>query len=202
MATSQPPHHLAQRPIALNPKPVDFGPNVLIFDPSMTAAQMAQKLGQIPSNQDQDANQFASGRYACFFKPGAYQNLNVEVGYYVTVHGLGHTPDQVTITGGVQSLPQSVDGSALDSFWRGVENLAVTPTANGNDINGWAVSQATFLRRVHIKGELFLWDFRHDGDNPKLNYSSGGFIADSAIDNQIISGTQQQFVTRNTTLTK
>ena len=201
MAGHQRPDVSSQRPTSLNPKPVDFGDNVLIFDPSMSTAEILQKMGQIPQTQYQEASQFATGRYAYFFKPGQYNNLSVEVGYYVTVHGLGYSPDDVTISGGVQSLPPSADGSALNNFWRGVENLAIKPTVNG-DINGWAVSQATFLRRVHIMGQLFLWDFRHDQDNPKLNFASGGFIADSAVDVQVISGPQQQFLTRNTALTK
>ena len=87
---------------------------------------------------------------------------------------------------------------ALNNFWRGVENLTIVPAHD--NINGWAVSQATFLRRVHVKGQLFLWDWRYD--NNKNNYACGGFIADSVVDSQVVSGTQQQFLTRNTTLTK
>jgi len=51
----------------------------------------------------QVSNQFGTQRIALFFKPGSYNPLNVEIGYYTTVHGLGHSPDDVTITGGVQS---------------------------------------------------------------------------------------------------
>jgi hypothetical protein len=50
------------------------------------------------------------------------------------------------------------------------------------------VSQATALRRVHIKGDLALWDG---------GWSSGGFIADTKIDGQIVSGSQQQWLSRN-----
>ncbi|KAH0833586.1 hypothetical protein AYO21_05265 [Fonsecaea monophora] len=182
------------RPTPTNPNPVDFGPNVHIFDPSMPMADITSTI--VPIFQGQDTNQFGPERHAYLFKPGSY-NLNVDVGYYMTVHGLGHSPNDVTITGGVQSLATSTEGLALNSFWRGVENLSIVPTTNG-DISGWAVSQATFLRRVHIvHGQLFLFDWRYP-----TNYSSGGFIADSAIDNQIISGSQQQFVSRNSTLTK
>ncbi|OAP54769.1 hypothetical protein AYL99_11217 [Fonsecaea erecta] len=183
----------ASRPTPTNPHPADFGPNVHIFDPSIPMTDITSTIA--PIFQSQDTNQFGSGRYAYFFKPGSY-NLSVDVGYYMTVHGLGHSPNDVTITGGVQSLATSTQGLALNSFWRGVENLSIVPTTNG-DISGWAVSQATFLRRVHIvHGQLFLFDWRYP-----INYSSGGFIADSLIDNQIVSGSQQQFLTRNTTLT-
>ena len=185
---------LGSRPTATNPNPVDFGPNVLIFDPSMPMANIQSTTDTI--FHQQDANQFGLGRYAYLFKPGSY-SLNVQVSYYTTVHGLGSSPDDVTITGGVQSLAPSTGGNALNNFWRGAENLAVQPT-NAN-INAWAVSQATYLRRFHVKGELWLFDFINQGGN---NYSSGGFVADSLIDTQVISGSQQQFLTRNTTLTK
>ncbi|KIW93281.1 uncharacterized protein Z519_05886 [Cladophialophora bantiana CBS 173.52] len=183
------------RPTPNTPTPVDFGPNVHIFDPSMPMAQITSTMA--PIFHSQDTSQFGPGRHAYLFKPGSY-NLNVDVGYYMTVHGLGHSPNDVIVTGSVQSLATSTQGLALNSFWRGVENLSVVPTTNG-DISGWAVSQATFLRRVHvIRGQLFLFDWRYPSDR---NYSSGGFIADSLVDNQIVSGSQQQFLTRNTTIT-
>lgn len=139
-----------------------------------------------------------STRYALFFKPGVY-NIDIDVGYYTTVHGLGSIPDGVIIHGKVQSLATRTNGLALDSFWRGVENLSVDKPGD-DSIDIWAVSQATFLRRIHIKGKLDLYDSRYDAQGG--NYSSGGFIADSAIDGQVRSGTQQQFLTRNTNLAR
>jgi hypothetical protein len=50
------------------------------------------------------------------------------------------------------------------------------------------------MRRFHVKGELWF-----PGPN---NWSSGGFIADSLVDVQVRSGSQQQFLTRNTNMTK
>jgi hypothetical protein len=188
------------RPTPTNPNPVDFGPNVLIFDPSMTDIQ--KRTDDIYNKQDGEANQFSSGRYAYFFKPGVYNNLNVQMAYYITVHGLGHSPDDVAINGTVQSMAKATGGQALDNFWRGAENLAVTPPpvpdAQNRHINFWAVSQGTYLRRFHVKGELVLFDFLSQGVN---NESSGGFVADSLIDTSVHSGSQQQFLTRNTALT-
>ncbi len=40
----------------------------------------------------------------------------------------------------------------------------------------WGVSQAAPLRRVHIKGNLQLFD---------KGYASGGFLADSKVDGKI-----------------
>jgi len=35
--------------------------------------------------------EFSDFRYAVLFEPGTH-NVNVDVGYYTTVHGLGKTP--------------------------------------------------------------------------------------------------------------
>ena len=50
---------------------------------------------------------------------------------------------------------------------------------------------ALLLRRMHIKGKVYLANF----DNGA--YSSGGFLADSKIDSTISSITQQQWLSRN-----
>ena len=194
----QHPWRPGRRPTPTNPTPVDFGPNVLIFDPSVNDIQ--SRTDKIYQKQVGDTNQFGPGRYAYFFKPGTYNNLNLQIAYYITVHGLGHLPDDVTINGTVQSMAKETGGLALNSFWRGAENLAVTPPLfgqTGKNINVWAVSQATYLRRFHVNGELWLFDPFEGGQN----FSSGGFIADSSIGTAVVPGSQQQFLTRNTTLT-
>ena len=111
------------------------------------------------------------------------------------MHGLGTTPDAVTITGGVNVTAAWFQGNATQNFWRGIENLAVVPTVWSNSAM-FATSQATWLRRVHMKGFLQLFDFT--AAPPKVNWSSGGFIADTIIDDDVISGSQQQYLTRNT----
>jgi hypothetical protein len=194
MADNQPQQPM--RPSPTNPDPVDFGSNVIIFDPSDSA------ISSTTQQALQTNTQFGSARTAFFFKRGVYKNLTVQIGYYTTVHGLGTLPDDVTISGGgVQSLGVGNNGLATNNFWRGVENLSVVPLtpirlSNYPAGNLWAVSQATFMRRVHVKGVLFLYDANFDAVGG--NYSSGGFIADSVVDTSIWSGTQQQFLTRNT----
>lgn len=161
----------------------DFGPHVLIFDPSMTTIQ--SQLDAVFAKQE--SNQFGAERVALFFQPGKYE-LDVQVGFYTQVLGLGRSPDDVAITGAVRSKANWMKNhNATCNFWRCVENLAVTPTKD-NRINIWAVSQATALRRVHIRGDLDLWD---------QGWSSGGFLADCKIDGQINSGSQQQWISRN-----
>ncbi|MFY0578752.1 hypothetical protein ACN28S_34680 [Cystobacter fuscus] len=169
----------------------DFGPNVFVFDPSMSAASIQSRLDQV--FQQQETNQFGSQRYALFFKPGTY-NVDVRVGFYMSVFGLGQSPDNVTINGAVRAKADWFNGNATQNFWRGAENLSIVPTKDSNT-NIWAVSQATTMRRIHVKGSINLWDNAYQNA-----WSSGGFIADSKIDNVINSGTQQQFLTRNTSL--
>ena len=169
---------------------LNFGPNVLIFDPSMSSSAIQTQVDA--TFQTQQSNQFGPQRYALFFKPGSY-SANVQVGFYTTVHGLGNTPDAVTITGGVNVTATWWQGNATQNFWRGVENVAVVPTV-WSDSAMFATSQGTWLRRCHYKGYLQLFDFTASG----VNWSSGGFIADSIVDNDVISGSQQQYLTRNT----
>ena len=149
-------------------QPPDFGPNVLIFDPSMGASAIQSKLDSVYAQQDSD--QFGSGRYAYFFKPGTY-DLDVKIGFYVQALGLGASPDDVVINGAVRAKADWLGNqNATCNFWRGAENLAVVPSSSiDSGRNVWAVSQGTELRRLHVRGNIAL----DDG-----GWSSGGFIAD------------------------
>ncbi|MEU7033077.1 RICIN domain-containing protein [Streptomyces sp. NPDC046237] len=173
-------------PVGPAPGDVDLGPNVVVLDPSMPSATIQGRLNTI--FQRQETNQFGSERYAVLFKPGTYNN-DVNVGFYTQVLGLGQSPDSVTINGAVHvEADWFPPQNATHNFWRGAENLSVNPTG-GTD--RWAVSQASAYRRMHVRGNLEL----SDG-----GWSSGGFMADSKIDGQVRSGTQQQWLTRNSQL--
>lgn len=134
---------------------------------------------------------FSDRRYAVLFAPGLYKNVDLEVGYYVQVAGLGSSPDDVTFEGGqgpfVPSLNRHLHGNntgtCLDTFWRSGENFA----KKGN--MKWAVSQASPLRRVHVTEDLYL----HDKDA----YASGGHIANAVVDGHTHFGGQQQYLSRN-----
>jgi hypothetical protein len=171
----------------------DFGPNVLIFDPTMPSATIQSQIDHV--FYIQQSNEFGAERYAILFKPGCY-SLNIQIGFYTTILGLGNTPDSVTIKGGINALAAWFDDNATQNFWRGIENLAIIPTVFSNNTI-WATSQGTWLRRVHIQGQLFLFDFISKGPN---NFASGGFIADSIVDIGVESGSQQQYFSRNTKL--
>src|SRR5580700_3559943 len=182
----------------------DFGPNVTVFDPSTPSGTIQAAVDAVSQVQALPSSQFNTVRQAFLFKPGSY-NVDVQVGYYTSVAGLGLSPDDVTINGEVRVEGQvQTDGSvsALVNFWRSAENLSVNPIApsyyGGAAIDQWAVSQAAPLRRVHIRGALFL--FPHQG-----GFSSGGFIADSLVggggpsglNGLVVNASQQQWLTRN-----
>ncbi|WKB55417.1 RICIN domain-containing protein [Eleftheria terrae] len=163
---------------------VDLGPNVKVFDPSMSADAIQAELDDV--YRQQETNQFGPQRHAFLFKPGTYHNF-VRVGYYTQVLGLGRSPNDVTIHGGLHVDAEWFGQNATQNFWRGAENLSVVPGNNNTMV--WAVSQAVPFRRMHVQGNLHLFD--RDG------WSSGGFIADSKIDGTVISGSQQQWLSRN-----
>jgi hypothetical protein len=161
----------------------DFGPNVLIFNPSMPAAAIQEQIDKVYSIQQN--NQFGPARNALLFLPGAY-NVDVPVGYYTQVLGLGASPDNVNMTGGLHAGPGR-GNAALVTFWRAAEGLSVTPS---NGVMQWAVSQAVPFRRMHVRGDMVL----HQNNG----YASGGWMSDALIDGNVVSGPQQQWISRNT----
>jgi hypothetical protein len=163
----------------------DLGPNVLIIDPSMPRAVVQARLDAI--FQSMERAHFTDARHTVLFKPGRY-NLDVNVGFFTQVAGLGALPGDVVIDGHVHAEADWAKGMALVNFWRSVENLEIRPQ-DGAD--RWAVSQAAPYRRIHLRGDLAL----DDG-----GWSSGGFMADCRIDGVIRSGTQQQWFTRNSAM--
>jgi hypothetical protein len=180
---------------------VDFGPNVKIFDPAMPQSEIQATVDAIARQQVDD--EMGTRRYALLFKPGTYGTpdnpLIFQVGYYTEVAGLGLTPTDVTINGHVDVYNRCLTPTnciALVNFWRSMSNLTINVAglsgcrAAGNF---WAVSQAAPMRRVNITGgTLTFMDFCTAGPQ----FSSGGFVSDS-VTGDIINGSQQQFLVRD-----
>ncbi|MGW5781763.1 discoidin domain-containing protein [Streptomyces sp. NPDC003863] len=164
----------------------DLGPDVHVFDPSTPGIQA--KLDEVFAQQE--SAQFGSGRHAFLFKPGTYNGLNAQIGFYTQIAGLGLRPDDTTVNGDVTVDAGWFNGNATQNFWRGAEGLALNPV-NGTD--RWAVAQASSFRRMHVKGGLNL---APDG----YGWASGGYIADSKIDGQIGNYSQQQWYTRDSSI--
>jgi hypothetical protein len=182
----------------------DFGPNVYVFNSSMALSDIQATVDSIATQQV--PNQFGTQRYALLFEPGTYGTsanpLNFQVGYYTAVAGLGPNPGDVVINGSIyvhNQCDSSGSCTALVNFWRSLSNLTINvtnPTFGCYTGEFWAVSQAAPLRRVGVNGLVTLDDYC-----TQPSFASGGFIADSQFTgNTIISGSQQQWITRNSNI--
>jgi hypothetical protein len=182
------------------PNPPVWPDSVLILRDTEDADVLKSKIEKTQDSWNEQYatftcdHHFSNRRHAILFAPGIYQNLDLEVGYYVQVAGLGVSPDDVQFHNGkgpyVPALNKHVHkinrtGTSLDTFWRSGENFA----NHAQPGMMWAVSQASPLRRVHVKHDLYL----HDKDA----YASGGHIANAVIDGHTHFGGQQQFLSRN-----
>lgn len=194
----------------------NFGPNVIVLNPTMPQATVQSTLDAISTQQV--PNQFGTQRYSIFFQPGTYGSaanpLDFQVGFYTQIAGLGAQPSDVVINGAINVFNQCTPGGpceGLENFWRSVSNLTLnvhlpsTPPAyapnpgedpacmNSNDL--FAVSQASPVRRVIVNGNLFLQDYCNQG------FVSGGFFADDEFNGGIVCNCgQQQWFTRNSNL--
>ena len=166
-----------------------FGENVFVFDPQMDIKGIQALIDTLYNRQQPRTAEFSTKRYALLFKPGSYA-LDLKLGYYMQVLGLGDTPEDVIINGALISKGEK-NGNVTCNFWRSVENLTVIPPNDSAII--WGVSQAAPMRRVHIKGNIQL----HDN-----GWASGGFMADTKVDGTVFAGTQQQWLSRNDELGK
>ena len=175
--------HCGNKAMAADAKKPDFGDKVLIFNPSMSAADIQAQIDKVYAIQQH--SEFGPDRYALVFLPGKY-NVDVPIGFYTEVIGLGATPDAVHIAGNVHADASRPRDNATCTFWRAAEGFSVTPTGGAMQ---WAVSQAAPFRRMHILGDIVLHQNR--------GWASGGWISDSLIDGNVGSGTQQQWFSRN-----
>jgi len=120
-----------------------LGKNTYVFSPTDNKDEIQEKVSQIFARQE--SNQFGDERYALLFKPGDYgTSLEINVGFYTQVMGLGILPTDTNIN----KLWVNADWmfhNATCNFWRSAENFSV------NDYCMWANSQAVSLRRVNFK---------------------------------------------------
>lgn len=163
-----------------------FGEHTYIFSPEDDPAEVNAILEELWGSQE--TAQFGTDRYAVYFMPGTYdESIAVNVGFYTQAAGLGVRPTDTKISSlkcDARWLGDDPNNhNACCNFWRGVENLEI----DSNTV--WAVSQATFMRRVDIEGALYLHD--------DYGWCSGGFLSDSKVSMMIDSGSQQQWLSRN-----
>ncbi len=185
----------------------DLGSRVIVFDPSMPTAEIQAKADDLHAQQV-DA-EMGTERWSLLFRPGTYgtdaEPLQIKVGYYTEVAGLGASPSDTVINGKVEVYNRCLSDAptqpycvALNNFWRSLANLTIQVNGTGQDgcrasANFWAVSQASSLRRVDIRGgNLSLMDYCTEGPQ----FASGGYLANSRA-GTIVNGSQQQWITRN-----
>lgn len=184
----------------------DLGERVIVFDPSMPVAEIRERANAI-WQQQVDA-EMSEERWSLLFQPGTYgtatEPLQIKVGYYTEVAGLGVSPSDTVINGKVEVYNRCLNDNgtsycvALNNFWRSMSNLTIQVNGTGQDgcrasANFWATSQAASLRRVDVRGgNLSLMDYCTAGPQ----YASGGYLADSRT-GLVINGSQQQWLTRN-----
>ena len=162
-----------------------FGPNVYVFTPSDSISSINATLATLAGNA-----QFSTNRYAVFFEPGTYNGVESQVGYYMSVAGLGEVPTATAVTNGYLTVNTTdSNGNLTTNFWRSIENMEMSLPAG--DIEQWGVSQGADFRRMDINDSVEL-------TNTNCGEASGGFIGDSVITGNIQSCSQQQWYTRNT----
>ena len=196
-----------------------FGPNVCVFNDTMSQTTIQNDLNNIATQQVPVASQFDSQRYAVFFQPGTYGSaadpLVFQVGYYTEVAGLGAMPQDTVVDGAIDVFNNlctagTSDCNSDDNFWRSLSNLelnvdlpssppayappALDPFGAGcaNSAEMWSASQAAPIRRAIINGSVVFQDYCANN-----NFASGGFIADSRVSGDLDFYGNQQYMVRN-----
>ncbi len=196
-----------------------FGPNVCVFNDTMTQADIQADLNNISTQQVPVSSQFDSQRYAVFFEPGTYGSaadpLVFQVGYYTEVAGLGAMPQDTVINGAAEVYNNlctagTSNCNSDDNFWRSLSNLTInvdlpsSPPAYAppvvdaygagcaNSEESWSASQADPIRRVIVNGSIVFQDYCASDD-----YASGGYIADSEVSGDLDFYGNEQYMVRN-----
>ena len=199
-----------------------FGPNVCVFNDTMSQATIQADLDNISTQQVPVASQFDGQRYAVLFEPGTYGSaadpLVFQVGYYTEVAGLGLMPQDTVVNGAIEVYNNlctagTTNCNSDDNFWRSLSNLTLnvdlpsSPPAYAppvldssgagcaNSAEMWSVSQAAPIRRAIINGSVVFQDYC-----ASENSASGGFIADSKVSGDLDFYGNQQYMVRNSAI--
>lgn len=167
-----------------------FGPNFYVYSPDDDKAAVAKEINDI--HDAMLKQEFSKNRYAFYFKPGDYTDLDyLKVSYYMHIGGLGETPHDVKINNLITPAPLSAN-NATCTFWRSAENLSIIGSAALDPWQSfmWAVSQAAPIRRIYSQRNGY-YQWWWDG------WCSGGFTADCYFEARSGSYSQQQWYTRN-----
>src|SRR5450756_1900857 len=134
-----------------------FGPNVCVFNPSMSQAAIQADVDRIATLQVPQSAQFSTNRYAILFEPGTYGSaanpLIFQVGFYTQVAGLGLMPQDTVVNGLIEAFANecatrtrgttSYWCNSTTNFWRSLSNLQLNVTSQS-----W--SREPVLSLIHI----------------------------------------------------
>lgn len=146
--------------------------------------------------------EFSDERFAFLFTPGTYTDLDIPVGYYTSVFGLGTAPTDTVFEGGkgvfCEQACLNFETGALSTFWRSAENFHSKSTYHWEVGEGmtWAVSQAAPLRNVKVDNNLLLFEYLPESCCA-AGYASGGWNSGVDVGGTVLYGSQQQFMTRS-----
>ncbi|QKJ20531.1 adenylyl cyclase [Microbacterium hominis] len=170
---------------AANDTNPDFGPNVVIVDPTMTSAQINALIAPQPGNPNRQI----------LFKPGTYGSASgqddpnsatdivlASVPANTAIAGLAASPTDTRINGALY-----VNGSGfstLGTFARSLTNLSINPIQPGvapHTMN-WITSQTAPFRRIDITGNLDLEGV------PAANPAFGNHFVNTRISGDVRGG--------------
>lgn len=140
--------------------PPDFGPNVILLDPSMPVDRINAILQRI----EKESGPWSRKRTAIYLLPGIYGNpaarvsqvnatnyINSVVGPMTSIQGLGAAPGDVVVNGNLRIVGN------LGTFWRSLQNMRINPVDPESPAAlRWIVSEASPLRRLDVVGDLDL----------------------------------------------
>ena len=164
-----------------------FGDYVYVFNPNDSREEVKQVIDAIAKEMANGRiSQFTGKRAAFLFKPGNYDWLQFENGFYMHVAGLGKLPVDTQIDKVYVTTDWLGNKNATCNFWRAIENVSLLNRDGKMLIYG--ISQAAPMRRLMVHGDINL---------DMGGWSSGGFLANSVVTGMAGSPTQQQFFIRN-----
>lgn len=193
-----------------------FGPNVLLFDANDDSDEINERIHAECGEMCSIRSHFSEKRKVVLFKPGNYKNINIDIGYYMQVSGLGRNANDVSFSydakytyrdsvfDDIQTQYESPSKKkGKRSRYAGIHARAADPGGSGSLDTFWrslenvtldndllfAVSQAAPIRRVEVHGDVLLHE--------RGLWASGGFMANSKVLGLVDIGSQQQWCFRN-----
>ena len=146
------------------PNPPVWPDSVTVFGPDDAAEANAVMTRLSTTLNDRAAGHFSDERRAFLFKPGAYE-MDVAVGYYVSVHGLGASPGDVVIAGPrgiyVDAMDKRAGGAGSQAGFRGMDVTLRPPVLSSTQTSRSTIAATptptTFARPSRRNRACSMW---------------------------------------------